>query len=189
MTLSKNHKTNVSTTLNQNGFGAIGIIVVLFAVVALTGVGYSVYHSKQNSNSSATNSTQASSTSSTDKQSSHLYVKEWGTSFNYSAELGTLGYVYKSSGDSISFSSSLEDSLPASCPKGSWGLTRIASGKYTDMDGKTISDADAIKSGSITKIGDYLYEFDYPQIACSDNAKDKATEVKVDANYRKVLGL
>lgn len=142
---------------SQNGFGVVGVLVLIIVLLVVGGAGYFVWQ-KNDTKTSTTTSTDTQTT--VQAQEGYLTITEWGVKMKTDTTLGAVTYT-EGSANSITLTSDLQKTLPASCSFGTespWGLTRTAA-----------SVATADEKAYLTYVGDYYYKRTYPQQGCEDS--------------------
>ncbi|MGH7241764.1 MAG: hypothetical protein ACREGB_05700 [Candidatus Saccharimonadales bacterium] len=184
--------------LNQSGFAAIEILLVLILLAILGFTGFYVYNAQHNSDKSLNAANKAASKIATVKKPTangkdgpglgdsqqYLTIKEWGIRAPYS---GSLHLTYKieslggEAGDpqvyAAAFTSTeLGDSQ--ACEAGGGTIERASADTVLDEAGTT--GATASKFYPVKQIGSYYYVYRHPQAQCSDDSatnQQTATEV------------
>jgi hypothetical protein len=188
----------------QEGFSAIEALLIVIIVGMLGGVGYYVYHSQQQvdkiytqtSNNGTVHNTNKTSTPSLETKNSnagYFVIKEWGVRAKYSGTL-TLQYSPDANDSSVlNFNSSqLKAADPTHCTDGIDGggvIVRYAPTDPVEAEGGgslgtaqqyfTASN-DRAAGNYYSKVGDYYYQYQHPQSACSD--KDSADTLQTQTD-------
>lgn len=158
---------------NQQGFSLIEIMLLLFVVVLISGLGYFVWN--QNNSSNQNPASQGSSNSGSNTQNSqtaatkYLEIKEWGVKFPLSDTIADA--VYAPSNDTTR----RMDLSTASLANTDCGVTGSATpGLYRFSDVTSSPDYDdravTLKEDAV-KIGDYYFTYANPQAMCSEDTK------------------
>lgn len=175
-----NHSYANDMKKNETGFGIIGIVMIVVAILAVGLVGWYVMTSMNKKKApttttpAATNQTQAT-TNNTDGATKYLEIKEWGIKFALTTDTADAYYDTKTSSplDSMSLRTHSLDSEPE-CKTGPQSVSTIFRVKKDAMDdsisGKKYSETQDGKT-----IGDYFYFIQSSQSSCTEDTEKKIT--------------
>jgi hypothetical protein len=180
--------------MNKNaGFGVVGIVLVVAAVIVVGLMGWRVYDansSKQGAstmqaNQSSNNQGNNSSNGNQTDTATYLDVKELGIKVKLSDDIKDATYSVKSLSDGSKvarFSTAALAAQDAQCnadfgPLGSIEMTTDG----TDRTGAP----KVVDNVSVFKLGNYYYSYSVPQALCSESVRD--TEAKFRISFADAL--
>lgn len=154
--------------LNRNaGFGVVGVLVVVAAVLVVSFIAWRVYDANQKPQSTSNTQTSTASdapltaTPASDPNAGYVVIEQWGVRFKPSESLGEVQYFKpKDLGqyDALTFTTKALADRVASCSPSSENI--VLGLLYRNKE------QSAVYGETLAKIGDYYYQYRGPQASC-----------------------
>lgn len=156
-------------SLRENaGFGVVGIVVVVLAVLAAGFIAWRVFDANSSQSSQGVSNNQAQTVDApqsqhagqADPNAGHVVIKEWGVRFKPVEGLGGVQYFKPSSIETDSFTLTT-DTLAQAAASCSAASGDILLGLITRS-----TESQPVNGSVLAKIGDYYYQYRGPQATC-----------------------
>jgi len=177
---------------DQNGFSYVEVLLILIVVLLVGFIGYYVYHSQKNTNTTYNQTTLNSQSSLSNSAKHYFVIKEWDVRAPYSGSLNLQYVIDTSDSNTAEFTSTqLKSTSVTECRATDAGAlisryeandqvvgeiaSAASSGTAADVYNALVSQG----SKQIAHVGNYYYFLTGPQSACDANASSNINANKL----------